>query len=301
MLYEKNKAKELAMDLFRTPTCEYRGTPFWAWNGKLNSETLQEQITMFQQMGLGGFHMHVRTGMDSPYLNEEFMGYISECVERARKDHMRAYLYDEDRWPSGSCGGQVTKGHPEYAAKNLLLTTIPYAEDGSRTVVGPVAARGRAGHRFENGQLLAVYDVVLNGDGTLKSYRMIEEKQEAEGTKWYAYLEHGIDDPWFNDAPYIDTLSNESIQKFLESTHEVYYERFKEDFGDLIPSIFTDEPQFCMKNTLGFAKEEKDVFLPWTTDFSKTYEEAYGKDPLSIVPELLWDLPEGNVSVNRYQ
>ena len=64
MLYEKNREKMLSDELFKNPTCEYRGTPFWAWNGKLDKETLLEQIGIMKKMGMGGFHMHVRTGMD---------------------------------------------------------------------------------------------------------------------------------------------------------------------------------------------------------------------------------------------
>ena len=37
---------------------------------------------MLKTMGMGGFHMHVRTGMDSPYLDDEFMDYIRFCVEK---------------------------------------------------------------------------------------------------------------------------------------------------------------------------------------------------------------------------
>jgi hypothetical protein len=37
-----------------------------------------------------------------------------------------ASRYDEDRWPSGSAGGLVTKDKPEYGAKQLLFTTVPY-------------------------------------------------------------------------------------------------------------------------------------------------------------------------------
>ena len=86
MLYKKNQSASLDAALFENPTEEYRGTPFWAWNGKLNNETLLEQIDMLKKMGLGGFHMHVRTGMDSPYLDEEFMGYIRLCVEKAKQE-----------------------------------------------------------------------------------------------------------------------------------------------------------------------------------------------------------------------
>ena len=84
MLYTKNKSEKLSDQLFQNPTSEYRGTPFWAWNGKLDKERLTEQIDVFQKMGLGGFHMHVRTGMDTPYLNDEFMDYVCHCIENAK-------------------------------------------------------------------------------------------------------------------------------------------------------------------------------------------------------------------------
>ena len=70
MLYPKNQSQKLADELFKNPTSEYRGTPFWAWNTKLSKETLSEQIDIFNKMGMGGFHMHVRTGLDTPYLTE---------------------------------------------------------------------------------------------------------------------------------------------------------------------------------------------------------------------------------------
>lgn len=68
MLYPKNTEKELSRDLFKNPTSEYRGTPFWSWNCKLDSETLETQIEYLKEMGLGGFHMHSRTGMATEYL-----------------------------------------------------------------------------------------------------------------------------------------------------------------------------------------------------------------------------------------
>ena len=81
MLYPKNQQAKLSTELFKNPSCEYRGTPFWAWNGKLSRDELMRQIMIFKKMGLGGFHMHVRTGMDTPYLNDEFMDFIRFCID----------------------------------------------------------------------------------------------------------------------------------------------------------------------------------------------------------------------------
>ena len=86
MLYKKNNAKSLDKELFKNPTCEYRGTPFWAWNCKLEQEELERQIDVLREMGFGGFHMHVRTGMDTPYLSDEYMSLIRACVDKAERD-----------------------------------------------------------------------------------------------------------------------------------------------------------------------------------------------------------------------
>ena len=109
MLYRKSREAKLTDELFANPGYEYRGAPFWAWNCKLDAEEIDRQVDVFDEMGLGGFHMHVRTGLDTPYLSEEYMARIRQCVDKARAKGMKAYLYDEDRWPSGAAGGLVTK------------------------------------------------------------------------------------------------------------------------------------------------------------------------------------------------
>ena len=61
MLYPKSKEKTLSLELFKNPTSEYRGAPFWAWNTELTKEELDRQIDILSEMGFGGFHMHSRT------------------------------------------------------------------------------------------------------------------------------------------------------------------------------------------------------------------------------------------------
>ena len=68
MLYKKNSEQKLSDALFKNPPSEYRGTRFWAWNGKLQKDELVRQIEDFKSMGFGGFHMHVRTGLETEYL-----------------------------------------------------------------------------------------------------------------------------------------------------------------------------------------------------------------------------------------
>jgi len=78
--------------LFKKPTSEYRGAPFQAWNTKLEKRQLLSQIDDFAEMGMGGFHMHVRTGLDTEYMGAEFMDMIRACVEHAETKNMLACL-----------------------------------------------------------------------------------------------------------------------------------------------------------------------------------------------------------------
>ena len=64
---------------------------------------------------------------------------------------------------------------------------------------------------------------------------------------------------WPVRAMFVDTLNPRAIDRFIELTHEAYYRELGESFGDTVPAIFTDEPQFCHKQTLGFAGEKKTI------------------------------------------
>ncbi len=303
MLYEKNQTEHISEELFRNPSCEYRGAPFWAWNGRLDRDRLTEQIQVFKKMGLGGFHMHVRTGMDSPYLEEEFMDSVRHCIGKAGEMDMLAWLYDEDRWPSGTAGGRVTAGRPEYARKSLLFTTKPYEECAFPSPAVPEPGRGQENIRQENGKLLAVYDILLDEDGRLEgAYRVEKEEPVEEGAvRWYAYMEYASADPWFNNQAYVDTLNPEAIAEFVRITHEAYARNVGEHFGKLVPAIFTDEPQFTPRGCLDFAGEAKDIFLPWTTSLLEAYRQAYGEELLDALPELFWERGDGLLSTVRWR
>jgi hypothetical protein len=183
MLYEK-KYLPFNDENFKNPSSEYRAAPFWAWNTKLNKDELICQIEKLKQMGFGGFHIHVRTGMATEYLGDEYMELVGACIEKARKEKMFVWLYDEDRWPSGSAGGLVTRNET-YRISHLLLTRHPYGSSGKPRV--GKHTRATSG-RMENGKLIACFDVILDESGDIKSYRLIKEHEAAQGIKLFSYI-----------------------------------------------------------------------------------------------------------------
>lgn len=297
MLYKKNLSEKLNTELFKNPSSEYRGAPFWAWNCKLDKGELLWQLEVLKKMGFGGAHMHVRTGMSTPYLGDEYMALIKACVDKAKKENMLAWLYDEDRWPSGAAGGLVTKEH-KYRKRHLLFTAEPYSS--TKNLARSVNEMAAVGARTENGRLLACYDVKLSSDGKLISYKTISESEEASGDKWYAYLEVAGDSGWFNNQAYINTLDKEAMDRFIEVTYKAYEKTVGDEFSKTVNAIFTDEPQFSIKETLNYATAKKDVTVPWTDDLTDTYKEAYGDDLLINLPELFWDKSDGTPSKIRY-
>lgn len=126
LLFERS-TQPFDPQVWANPPAEYRGAPFWSWNKKLDKTQLLRQLEFMKaQMGMGGAYMHPRTGLDTPYMGDEYLGIMRACIEYCRENDMLACLYDEDRWPSGAAGGQVSKANPEYRQQHLLVTAYPY-------------------------------------------------------------------------------------------------------------------------------------------------------------------------------
>ena len=209
MFYKKNSEKKLDMKLFENPTSEYRGTPFWSWNTKLEKDELLWQIEQLKAMGFGGFHMHSRSGMNTEYLGDEFMDMVKACNEKAKAEEMVTWLYDEDRWPSGAAGGIVTKDK-RYRQRYLLMT------------VTPINAETDFDKAYSNGSAyyIAEFNVALNEKGELASYTKTKEMPKENETKWYVYTLTQKPDSWYNGQTYADTLSKEAIDKFIVVTYD---------------------------------------------------------------------------------
>lgn len=293
MLYKHNKADKLDMALFQNPTSEYRGAPFWAWNCELQEEELLWQIEQLKAMGYGGFHMHTRSGMATKYLSDEFMHLIKSCTDKAKQEEMLAWLYDEDRWPSGAAGGYVTKT-PEFRQRRMVFTTQ------KRDDILPKEEAVKRGETY----LIGSYDVVLNDCGELVQCSMYDGQAAAKGTVWYAYCEvfsAFMKSPgWYNGGTYVDTMSVPAMERFLEITHERYKEVVGDAFGNTVPCIFTDEPNANFKVNLPTAQSKQDASVPWTPEFDNSFLQAYGYDIVERIPELFWELPDGKISKARY-
>ena len=192
MLYKKSADEKLDLKLFENPTAEYRGAPFWAWNCELDLSELLRQADCLKEMGFGGFHMHTRSGMATKYLSDEYMRLIKACTEKAKENGMLAWLYDEDRWPSGAAGGYVTSD-VRFAQRQLVFSMKKPEITASKQEAA------KSGGTYSVG----IYDVRLNKHGELAQYKRIENENGAQGTVWYASVKEVEPSGWFNGHSYL--------------------------------------------------------------------------------------------------
>ncbi len=273
--------------LWLEPPAIFRPAPFWSWNAELEPERLCRQIESMHAGGMGGFFMHSRCGLKTEYLGDEWFDCISACVEKARQLNMKAYLYDEDRWPSGPAGGIITRKYKNFRMRYLA------AANPDMTTDSPDKAGGRLG----------IFNVELDKNGLLKSYKPLTEDQfDPGGGKAFAFdVRTQQPRAWENDGTYLDTMNRQAVAEFIRVTHQAYYERFGSDFGGVIPAIFTDEPNYGLATLLWFFEDIDDKFcIHWTPNLPAEFEKRRGYSLLPFLPELVFPRPEAKFSEVTY-
>lgn len=273
---------ENTLETINNPGSEFRGAPFWAWNGKLEPEELRRQIRNMKEMGLGGFFMHARVGLATPYLGEAWFECVRACVDEARKLGMNAWLYDEDRWPSGAAGGLVTK-NPAYRERHLCCET------------------GEESLQNADAESLGWFAVEVKGNGAAAGYRKLADPRAAlkpGETRFRFFRKIAGNSSWFNGQAYLDTMNEEAVREFIEVTHEKYRKEIGGDFGKTVPGIFTDEPNYQHDTTKKNGKADG-AELPWTDELPAKFRAKYGFELLDRLPELYFAVGDQTFSEAR--
>ena len=269
---------------FVSPSAKYRGKPFWAWNGWLDPDELRWQIRIMHEMGLGGFFMHSRVGLATEYLSQEWFECVRACIGEAEKLGMEAWLYDEDRWPSGAAGGLVTK-NPQYRRRLVVMARIknPRQLKWSTHTLAAFVAKAKGSAAYNVKRISRGSRPRLAKGGSILVFR----EQTAPLSNWY------------NGYTYLDTLNHQAVKKFIEVTHEAYRKRIGRHFGKTVPGIFTDEPNHGAKfgTRKGMIAYEQ---LPWTGKLPTVFKKRYGYDILEHLPELFFNVDGQAVTPARY-
>ena len=255
---------------FTSPSTSFRGAPFWSWNDRLRVEELVRQVIDMKAHGMGGFFMHSREGLETPYMGADWLECIRETVKTAAETGMNAWLYDEDRWPSGYAGGLVpARGGDAFRAKVVTLEACAqFPEDAGEALALFAAQLDEGGQTIQAlRRLSGPQDTLLSGETCLVLRREVSGASE-----------------WFNDDAYSDNLNPDSVAAFIDITYEAYNREVGEQFGKAVPGIFTDEPNIQSHHSPGGRRG-----LPWTDGLPDFFRERRGYDLLTVLPWLFYD------------
>ena len=254
---------------FRNPPNAYREVPFWSWNDILEPDELKRQIRLIQQGGWGGFFMHARIGLRTPYMGKQWLEAVEASIAEARQLGLGAWLYDEDKWPSGFAGGLSVASEPDFRASYLICKVDDRPALLKERLVAYAA-------REVEGRLV---------DLTANSLPAFDHPADRVIQFYVQTLPLG-DTNWFNGFSYLNLLNPDAVKEFISSTHEVYARQAGQDFGETVPGLFTDEP--CTYFRVNQAANPA-ASLPWERRLPQIFQQRRGYDLLEHLPSLYFD------------
>ncbi|OGV64715.1 MAG: hypothetical protein A3K19_29475 [Lentisphaerae bacterium RIFOXYB12_FULL_65_16] len=284
-------------------------------NHRLDPAEIEWQMQEFAAQGYEGVYAHARPGMLTPYMSEEWWQALDAILAACKRHGLEFWIWDEDYYPSGLCGGRVVWTEPGLAARRLEFTVVQV--DGTQ----PVQAD------FAPGLLLRAFAIEHKPDGT---YGAIVDVTRFCGTrrqKWpwrqqlhraYSPLVNRIGHPhwrtamddnrfalvWTPDKPasyticaamlqnlpttHPDILRPEGIALFLKLSYEPYAERYGAELGRSIHGAFTDEPSPGAGT------------YPWTATFPAEFATDHGYDLNEHLPHLVLDVDARSPMVRHH-
>ena len=249
-----------------------------------NPKLQDQQLKQLAAQGFGGFVGNV-----------SFNGYIDDetkwpaflrGVRMAKAAGMSLWLYDECGYPSGSARDLTLRGHPEWAARGLLVALTNTTGGAVQLVLPPgklvqaVALPVRAGvAALEQAQDLA---------GAVKDGRLAWQVPAGE---WCVLAM--TDDLIYEGThaavslafkkPCINLLMREPTARFLEVTHDQYAARLDQNLGHYFVSTFTDEPSLMNY----WMRPMPYLVLPWSATLADEFQKRRGEKLLPLLPALV--------------
>ena len=270
---------------FADPPITYWPRPLWFWNNTgVTVEVLHEQMQKSKELSkYGGFGiLPFGKSFGPEYLGERYFAVYGAVLDKARELGMIMSLYDEYGFPSGPAGAP-NSSDVSLLERKFPELTVKRLDKNEDTVTGPVQYR----KDLPAGRIMSVVAMNTATKERVELTKSISERRlrwSVPAGTWKIMVFICVKDGY----PSCDYLDPKAVEKFVEITHQAYYDRFSKHFGTTIDSTFHDEP------TLYRAEGRT-----WTPMFNEKFEAKYGFDPRPYYPALWYDIgPESQAARN---
>ena len=208
---------------------------------------------------------------------------LRDTMDRMKANDQKVWIYDELGYPSGSAGGRVLDGHPEYAVQAMqcrsLQTSGQPLEIEAKNALSCRAFPQRDG----------VLDLTAGIDLSEKVRAGAFSWEPPAGNWTVCLLEHIVPDTWkrHNVARRnVNIMDRDAIARFIEITHERYAKELGSQLDDVV-LFFTDEPQLgATEPWMDMALREVVPSVQWCDELPIAFEKQKGYPITDALPAL---------------
>lgn len=282
----RNKEWQVIEKNFQTTPLSVRPNPLWFWNDtQVEPIELSRQMAGYKEAGYGGLSiLPFGKNFKPDYLTDAYFDVYRHCLEEAEKLGLTLWVYDEYGFPSGTAGdingdgnGRFKQKYPAHTYKRLdkieykLNAKAVFEKELPQGLL--MAAVAMDSLTFERIDLINCIEA-----GKLKW-------QAPDTGHWKLMLFVCVD----AGISIVDYMCPEAVELYINMTHDEYYRRFSNYFGNTIVGTFFDEP------TLYYAQGRA-----WTPDFNTKFEAKYGFSPALYYPALWYDIGKETAQARNY-
>lgn len=209
------------------------GPLFWL-HGDESPQRLASYVEKVAEGGNGCFTAESRPHND--WLGDRWYQDLGICLDAAKKNNLKMWIFDEKWWPSGEVGGMVPQ---QYGSKTMQADGIEV--QGPKTISQPVSTE----------KLIAV----LAGkvvDGKIDGDSLVDLMSDLQGGELNWQVPQGdwkvmifrwkYSEPRYGNL-LVDGASQDAVDWYIQTVYQPHYDHFKNDFGTWIPGFFYDEPE----------------------------------------------------------
>ncbi len=209
------------------------GPLFWL-HGDESKQLLEDYVEKVAEGGNGCFTAESRPHND--WLGDGWYRDLKICLEAAKKNDLKMWIFDEKWWPSGEVGGMVPQ---QYAGKYMQAEGVD-VEGGkscdlaiSEDKLIAVLAGRLVDDAIDGASLIDLTGKVSNGS---LNWQVPQGNWKVMTFSWNYSHKRG-------NSYLVDGASQDAVDWYIQKVYQPHYDHFKEDFGSWIPGFFYDEPE----------------------------------------------------------
>jgi len=279
---------------FAAPPSECRAVII-SHGGQLTNPKLPDWLL---QRHAGGVVLDVQTTKPNgpePYTDPTYLDnpvafqQLREMMTRLKAKDQKVWIYDELGYPSGSAGGRVLDGHPEFAVQAVRCRSLQTSGQPLKIAAqGPELISCRA---FPNSG--GPLDLEAGVDLTTKARAGAFVWHPPAGTWTVCLFERFVPDTWKrHNIPRrnVNIMDRKAVARFIELTHERYAKELGPRLEDVV-LFFTDEPQLgATEPWMHMARTEALPAVQWCDELPARFERTRGYPVADALPALFHDV-----------